>query len=129
MSLSGVIFPNSRSFLSHVEICRTMNYSAASMAHTHTSNANIGHFAGRNNNRDFLKNVISQTLVGDYWARERRDISHNEGRFPARSWEIGRTAQGRNSGISSAGQPGNEIVLINIADNVDPPMAQANQYR
>ena len=105
----GVLYPNGRSFLSHAEIFHITNYSAASQPHTLTSSTNVCQFPGRSNDRDFLKEMIRETLVGDYWTRERRDIPHNEG--------------------STAGQPGKGIVLIDITDDADPPTSQANQYR
>ena len=67
--------------------------------------------------------MIRETLDGDNWTREQRDIDHNEGRFPERRWEMDRTAQRRDS---TAGQPGNGIVLIDITDDADPPTSQAN---
>ena len=60
----GIIFLDSRIFLTHIETCRTMNYTATSTAPTHTNNANIGHFVEGNSSRDFLRHVICQTLRG-----------------------------------------------------------------
>ena len=54
--------------------------------------------------------MIRETLVGDYWTRVRRHVSHNEGRFPERRWDLDRTAQRRDSRVSTAGQHGNGIV-------------------
>lgn len=62
----GVLYPKGRSFLSHAEICHTTNYSAASQPHTLTNSTNVCRFPGRSNDCDFLKEVIRDTLIGDY---------------------------------------------------------------
>ena len=93
----GIIFTDNNSFLTHIETCRggitpdnstrATNQLLAPTAPAHTSNTNIGHFVEGNNTQEFFKRVVNQTLWGDYWAQERREVVFNDGRFPARSWE------------------------------------------
>ena len=74
----GVLYQDGRSFLAHAELCRATNYPPTSQPHTLSN-------PGRSNDCDYLKEVIRETLTGDYWTRERREVLYNQGRFAGRN--------------------------------------------